>query len=70
MKAFPLSKEEWYKFRDDRTIKIAKGFENFSLAVLVDPNVESSYSLQLMTKLTLNMCADGAGKSLFNCQKK
>jgi hypothetical protein len=56
---FPLKKEEWYETRDDRTRRIdgVKGFEGFSIAVIVSPLVKSSYAIQVMTLTSLNMLA-------------
>lgn len=56
---FPLSKEEWYTARDDRTRRVdgASGFDRFSVGVVVDPKVRTSYSTQIMALTTLNILA-------------
>lgn len=59
MKTLPLSKEEWYLLRDDRTGRIegARGFHKFSVGVIVDDTVRSSYSLQVLALTTINILA-------------
>lgn len=54
-----LDKDTWYNLRDNRTNRIegSDGYENFSLGVVIDPNVESSFSLQIMTLMTANILA-------------
>jgi hypothetical protein len=56
---FPLTEEEWYQKRDDRTKRVngANGFEGFKLGVIVNPQIESSYTIQVMTVITLNLLA-------------
>jgi hypothetical protein len=56
---FPLSEQEWYEARDDRTNRVngATGFEDFSLEVIVNPRIKASYPLQVMTVTSLNMLA-------------
>jgi ThiF family len=56
---FPLSKEEWYQKRDDRTKRIdgASGFEEFKLGVVISPHLGSSYAIQVMTATSLNLLA-------------
>jgi len=56
---FPLTKDEWYKLRDDRTRRLEEvtGFEDKSVGVIVNPEVSSSYPIQAMTLITLNMLA-------------
>lgn len=56
---FPLTEEEWYKKRDDRTKRVngVSGFEGFTLGVLVNPQIESSYAIQVMTTISLNLLA-------------
>ena len=55
---FPLTKNDWYQKRDDRTKRVdTTGFESFSLDVIVSPRIKSSYSIQVMTVTSLNMLA-------------
>ena len=56
---FPLTKEEWYQKRDDRTKRVnsASGFEGFKLGVIVNPKIESSFAIQVMTATSLNLLA-------------
>jgi len=50
---------EWYRLRDDRTIRSAAVsstfIEAFKAGIKVSPTVKNSYSIQIMTLLTLNM---------------
>lgn len=59
MNKFPLKKDVWYRLRDDRTRRVngVAGFEDFSLGVMVNSQVQSSYSVQVMTVITLNLLA-------------
>lgn len=59
MNKFPMERDTWYKLRDDRTRRIdgVSGFENYALGVIVNSQVRSSYSIQIMTLITLNMLA-------------
>lgn len=59
MKPFPLSKDDWYEQRDNRTNQIAPTYDyrDFSVGVAVDRQVENSYSIQCMTLLACNMLA-------------
>lgn len=54
---FPLSMDEWYACRDDRTKRVdsCSGFEDFSLGVVIDPRMESVYAIQAMAVITLNI---------------
>ena len=55
--SFPLSKDQWYKARNDRTDRIVDGYDQFPIGVKVDPRVVEDYSLQVMTLLTCNIAA-------------
>lgn len=59
MTEFKLSKEEWYKKRDDRTNRlIQKNIgDDFSIGIIIDPNIATSFSLQYMTIVTCNILA-------------
>ena len=59
MTLFPMDRDEWYKLRDDRTKRIdgVQGFEDYKIGVYVHDRIHQSYSLQVMTLLTLNMAA-------------
>lgn len=59
MKSFPLSENEWYKLRDNRTdlVEGVDNYQNFSVGVIIDPQVTNSYSTQCMTLLACNMLA-------------
>lgn len=59
MNDFPLTQEEWYRLRDDRTKRVdgATGFEGYSLGVVIDPQEASSYTIQLMALIVLNILA-------------
>lgn len=65
---FPLTKDEWYMRRDDRTKRVdgASGFEGFSIGVTVSPIVKTSFSTQVMTITTLNMLARWCRKIVIN----
>jgi len=54
-----LDRDTWYKLRDDRTNRMegSNEYEDFSLGVVIDPNVESSFSLQIMALVTVNILA-------------
>jgi hypothetical protein len=56
---FHLSKEEWYRIRDDRTKRVdgTSGFEGYSLGVVIDPKKGSSYAIQVMAIIALNILA-------------
>jgi hypothetical protein len=57
MKELRLSREEWYKQRDDRTLRVegVKGFDNFSIGILVDPSESGQYSVQVTALVCVNM---------------
>jgi len=59
MNKFPLEKDAWYQERDNRTKRVdgVSGFEDFSLGVIVSSRVQSSYPIQVMTIITLNLLA-------------
>ena len=59
MTDFPLTKEEWYSKRDDRTIRVdgAKGFEHYSVGVIIGDSVRSDYSLQVLALTAVNILA-------------
>jgi len=56
MKEFRLSREEWYKQRDDRTLRVdgVKGFDNFSIGIIVDPSESEQYSVQVTALVCVN----------------
>lgn len=56
MKEFKLSREEWYKQRDDRTLRVegVKGFDNFSIGIVVDPSESGQYSVQVTALVCVN----------------
>ncbi len=58
MSNFPLTKDNWYALRDDRTKRIdgANGFENFKVGVIIDSNIEA-YPTQVMAAVALNILA-------------
>jgi len=57
MNEFILDKDSWYKLRNDRTNRIngVSGYDDFSLGIVVDSSVESSFSTQIMTLITCNI---------------
>jgi len=59
MSKFPLERNAWYQLRDDRTKRIdgVSGFEDFSLGVIVNSQIEVSYPIQVITLTTLNILA-------------
>ena len=59
MTEIPVDKDTWYKLRDDRTGRVddVQGFEKYRIGVLVDDKVRQSYSVQVITLLSLNMAA-------------
>ncbi len=59
MRNFPLTEEEWYNKRDNRTTLSAKSsdYQNTRIGIKVDPQVNSSFSLQCMTLLSCNILA-------------
>jgi hypothetical protein len=56
MKEFRLSREEWYNLRDDRTLRVegAKGFDNFSIGIVIDLSESEQYSVQITTLVCVN----------------
>lgn len=56
MKEFPLSREEWYKQRDDRTFRVegVKAFDDFSIGIVVDPSESGQYSVQVTALVCVN----------------
>lgn len=56
MKEFPLSKDEWYKQRDDRTFRVegVKAFDDFSIGIVVDPSESGQYSIQVTALVCVN----------------
>jgi hypothetical protein len=59
MNEFPLDKNKWYSLRDDRTRRVdgVKGFENFSVAVVIDSGGASLPSVQMMALIAVNILA-------------
>lgn len=57
MNEFMLDRDNWYKLRNDRTNRVngVSGYDNFSLGIVVDPSVESSFPIQIMTLITCNI---------------
>ena len=52
----PLTRDEWYKIRDDRTNRVAKTeFDNYAVGILLDPDCKESFSHQCMAYLTCNI---------------
>jgi hypothetical protein len=56
---FPLSREGWYRLRDDRTKRVngGSGFDNYSLGVVIDSKEAGSYAIQVMALVSLNILA-------------
>jgi len=56
---FPMDRDEWYTSRDDRTKRIdgVQGFEDYTIGIYVNERIQKSYSMQVMTLLSLNMAA-------------
>ncbi|MBS1555271.1 MAG: hypothetical protein JSU09_10120 [Bacteroidetes bacterium] len=56
MKEFRLSREEWYSQRDDRTLRVegVKGFDNFSIGIVIDPSESEQYSVQATALVCVN----------------
>lgn len=59
MNVFSVRKEAWYSSRDDRTKRAEEidGIEDFSLGIIIHPKVESSYPIQVMSAIALNLLA-------------
>jgi hypothetical protein len=59
MNKFLLERDVWYRERDDRTRRMdgVSGFEDFSLGVIISSKVRSSYAIQTMTTVALNILA-------------
>lgn len=56
MKEFRLSRDEWYKQRDDRTFRVegVKSFDDFSIGIVVDPLESGQYSVQVTALVCVN----------------
>ncbi len=56
---FPLSKQEWYLKRDDRTRRVneIEGFENFKVGIIVSAEIASDFQCQVMTWIIGNILA-------------
>jgi len=56
---FPLSKQEWYLKRDDRTLRVTeiKGFEDFKVAIVVSGEIVNDFQCQVMTWIIGNILA-------------
>lgn len=56
MKEFKLSREQWYSQRDDRTLRVdgVKGFDNFSIGIVIDPLESGYYSTQVAALVCAN----------------
>ena len=56
---FPLSKQEWYLKRDDRTRRVneIEGFENFKVGVIVSGEIANDFQCQIMTWMIGNILA-------------
>ena len=54
---FPLSKQEWYLKRDDRTGHVceAHGFEDFKVGIIVSSEIANDFQGQVMTWLIGNI---------------
>lgn len=57
MRKFDLTKEEWYKQRDDRTLRVdgVKGFDEFSVGIIIDPSNVNQYSTQVAVLVCVNI---------------
>lgn len=58
---FPLSKEEWYLRRDNRTTRIVgetNSLGDFSIGVIISNQASTSYSTQCMTIIALKMLSN------------
>lgn len=57
MRKFDLTKEEWYKQRDDRTLRVegVKGFDHFSIGIVVDPLNAKQYPSQVAALVCVNI---------------
>jgi hypothetical protein len=52
----PLTRDEWYKLRDDRTNRITKvDFDNHTVGILLDQDHKKSFSHQCMAYITCNI---------------
>ncbi len=56
---FPLSKQEWYLKRDDRTRRVDKieGFEKFKVGIIVSDVIANDFQCQIMTWIIGNILA-------------
>ena len=52
----PLTRDEWYKIRDNRTNRVTKAdFDNHTVGILLDPDYKESFSHQCMAYITCNI---------------
>ena len=56
---FPLSKQEWYLKRDDRTRRVneIEGFENFKVGLIISDEIANDFQCQVMTWIMGNILA-------------
>jgi hypothetical protein len=56
MRAFKLSREDWYRQRDDRTLRVdgVNGFDNFSIGIIIDPSNFGNYPTQVAALVCVN----------------
>jgi len=56
---FPLSKQEWYLTRDDRTRRVheVKGFDDFKVGIIVSDEIGNDFQCQIMTWIIGNILA-------------
>lgn len=56
---FPLSEQDWYLKRDDRTRRVdeIKGFEDFKVGLIVSDEIEDDFQCQVMTWIIGNILA-------------
>ena len=56
---FPLSEQDWYRERDDRTRRVdeIKGFEDFKVGIIVSDEIEDDSQCQVMTWIICNILA-------------
>lgn len=59
MTDFQVPVDEWYRLRDDRTLRVTgvSGYEDFTLGIIVSDDVVDSFSTQVMTLLSVNIAA-------------
>lgn len=54
--SIPLTRDEWYKLRDDRTNRVAKAkFDDHAVGILLDPDHQESFSHQCMAYIACNI---------------